>query len=214
MASVASQRQMVVPEISATRPRVSTSARMSGTNRRDSGRPRRLGSSQAIALTSMATSGGEGRGSSTAGAFLQAGQTLEVEAFAPLGDDLSAGVQPGGDLVVVQAVCGHEHDLGTDHVSIRQRIAAGLGFQDFEFLLAEVNDVRALPGHGFPLSGRTVPPIPTSTYVTVLVWTSTKRLTRSSARNPGAAVKPIADEVASPVVGACDHNDPTRPPEV
>src|SRR6266498_669258 len=41
-----------------------------------------------------------------------------------------------------------------------------------------------------------------------------KRLTRSSARNPGAAVKPIADEVASPVVGACDHNDPTRPPEV
>src|SRR6266498_5514434 len=64
--------------------RVSTSARMSGTNRRDSGRPRRLGSSQAIALTSMATSGGKDGGSSSPGAFLQPGETIAEEAFAPL----------------------------------------------------------------------------------------------------------------------------------
>ncbi len=101
IASVASQRQIVVPEISATRPRAMTSVRMSGTNSRDSGRPSRLGSSQAIALTWMATSGGKGRGSSAAGTFLQAGQPLGGKALAPLGDDLPAGVQPRGDLVVV-----------------------------------------------------------------------------------------------------------------
>jgi hypothetical protein len=51
MASAASQRQIVVPEISATRPRAMTSARMSGTKRGRQG----LGSSQAMALTWMAT---------------------------------------------------------------------------------------------------------------------------------------------------------------
>jgi hypothetical protein len=84
---------------------------------------------------------------------------LEIEAFAPLGDDFPAGVQPHGDLVVVQAVCGHEHDLGPDHVSIWQRIATGLCFQDFPLLLTEFDDVWAFPGHSFPLSGGTVPPI-------------------------------------------------------
>ena len=59
MASSASHRQIVVPEISATRPRVITSARISGTWRRESGNPSRAGSSQAIAFTSTTSSGGK-----------------------------------------------------------------------------------------------------------------------------------------------------------
>src|SRR6266540_1159974 len=120
---------MVVPEISATRPRASSSARMSGTNSRDSGRPSRLGSSQAIALTWMVTSGGKDGGSSSPGAFLQAGQALLVEAFAPLGNDLA----------------------------IWQCIATGLCLQDLVLLLAEFDRVWAFPGHSLLLCWETVP---------------------------------------------------------
>jgi hypothetical protein len=93
---------MVVPEISAVRPRVMTSLRISETCRRDSGKPRRLGSSQASALTSMTSSGGKGLGSSSPWAFGKAAEPLGEAALAPLGDDLAAGVQAGRDLVVVE----------------------------------------------------------------------------------------------------------------
>jgi hypothetical protein len=128
MASSDSQRQMVVPDISATMPRVVTSVAMSGTCRRLSGTPRREGSSQAMALTATMTSGGKDRGSAASGAFIQAGQAVLEEAFAPLRDDLPAGVESGGDLVVVQPFGSHEHDLGSHDVSIRQRIFAGSSF--------------------------------------------------------------------------------------
>src|SRR6266511_123107 len=147
---------MVVPEISATRPRASSSARMSGTNSRDSGRPSRLGSSQAIALTWMVTSGGKDGGASSPGAFLQAGQALRVEAVAPLGNDLAAGVQPGGGLVVGKASRGHEDDLGADDLSIWQCIAPRLCLQDLVLLLAEFDRVWAFPGHSLLLCWETV----------------------------------------------------------
>ncbi len=51
MASSDSQRQTVVPETSASIPRVTTSLTMSGTYSRESGTPRRFGSSQVIAFT-------------------------------------------------------------------------------------------------------------------------------------------------------------------
>jgi hypothetical protein len=51
MASSASHRQMVDSEMLATMPRLITSSRMSGTNRRDRGTSRAAGSSQAMALT-------------------------------------------------------------------------------------------------------------------------------------------------------------------
>jgi len=49
MASSASHFQLVVPEMLATKPRLMTSAWMSGTWRRDSGRPIWEGSSPAMA---------------------------------------------------------------------------------------------------------------------------------------------------------------------
>src|SRR6266516_1397163 len=150
IASSASQRQMVVPEIAATRPRVMTSSRMSGTCRRESGRPRRLSSSQAIALTSMTTSGGKDAWPSSPGSLLEAAEPLGEEALAPLGDDLATGVQTGRDLVVVKARGRHEHDLGPHDIPIRQRVPAGLGLQHLAFLAAQLDDVWALPGHRSP----------------------------------------------------------------
>src|SRR5579863_4567863 len=129
MASSDSQRQMVVPEMSATMPRAATSVAMSGMCRRDSGTPSRDGNSQARALTATTTSGGKDRGSTAPGALLQAGQALLEEALAPLRHDLAAGVQPQRDLVVVVAIGGHEHDLGPHHISIRQRIPTGSRFE-------------------------------------------------------------------------------------
>jgi hypothetical protein len=59
MASSESQRQIVLPEISATRPRFTTSLAISGTCSRDNGTPRREGSSQARAFAAITTSGGK-----------------------------------------------------------------------------------------------------------------------------------------------------------
>jgi hypothetical protein len=68
-ASSLSQRQIVVPESDATRPRRITSARMSGTWSRARGRPRRAGSSQAIAFTATTSSGGKTRPAAGPGAL-------------------------------------------------------------------------------------------------------------------------------------------------
>jgi hypothetical protein len=81
----------------------STAARArSGHCQRDSGRPEVAGSSHASALIATTTSGGESRGSSDPRQIIQPGQTLLVEALAPLGHHLPWGVEPGGDLVVAQ----------------------------------------------------------------------------------------------------------------
>ncbi len=150
MASSDSHRQMVVPEISATMPRERTSAAMSATCRRDRGTSRREGSSQARALTATTTSGGKDRWSAASGALLQAGEPLLEEPLAPLRDDLAPGVQTSGDLVVVQALGGHEHDLGSDHVPVRQRIATGSSFELSALIRGEVEDVWLFLGMGTP----------------------------------------------------------------
>ena len=106
-----SDSQMVVPEISAAVPRATTSTEMSGTCRRGTGTPKRLGSSQASTFTETTTSGGKDLRSATSGTFFEAGEALQVEAFAPLRHDLATGVQAGSDHVIVETVCGHEHDL-------------------------------------------------------------------------------------------------------
>src|SRR5919198_5309953 len=136
IASSASQRQMVVPEISATRPRLMTSLRMSGTCSRDSGRPRRLGSSQAIAFTSTTSSGGKNAWASPPGPLLEPVEALGEEALAPLGHDLPPGAQARRDLVIVEAFGRHEHDLGSHDVSIRQRVPAGPRLRGPAVLLA------------------------------------------------------------------------------
>jgi hypothetical protein len=156
MASSESQRQMVVPEISATMPRETTSEAMSGTCRRDSGTPRRPGSSQAIALTATITSGGKDRGSTSPGTLFEAGQAIFEEPFSPLRHNLSTGVEASCDLVIVQTLGGHEHDLGSHYLSIRQRISTGSSFELSTLCRIEAEDIRALPGHRDPLLGETI----------------------------------------------------------
>src|SRR5216683_6723467 len=115
MASAASHRQIVVPEISATRPRRSTSARISGTCSLDRGRPRRFGSSHAMALTSTVTSGGKNRGATSPGPFFEPGKTLLEETLSPLRHDLAAGVQACSDLIIAQPFGREENHLGSHH---------------------------------------------------------------------------------------------------
>src|SRR5215207_4461896 len=100
MASSESHRQTVVPEISATMPRSTTSRATSSVLQRLKGTPLLYGSSQAMAFTSILTEGGKGRGPTRARSIFQPGQILFIEPLAPLRNHLRAGVQPSSDLLV------------------------------------------------------------------------------------------------------------------
>ena len=102
-ASSASQRQIVVPEISATIPWRTASARMSGTCRREKGSSSCRGGVQAIAFTATTTSGGKSPGPPRALLLLEALEASLEEALAPGRHDLAADVEAAGDLVVAQA---------------------------------------------------------------------------------------------------------------
>ena len=65
------------------------------------------------------TLGGKARRAPSAGAFLQAPQTLSEEALAPLADDLPRGFQARRNGVVVEPLGGVQHDPGADDIPIR-----------------------------------------------------------------------------------------------
>jgi hypothetical protein len=87
--------------------------------KRERGRPSSLGSSQARAFTATTIPGGKDTRPPLPGEFLQAGHSLLEEALAPLADDLVRRIEAMGDLVVAQSLCGIQHDLGSDDVTIR-----------------------------------------------------------------------------------------------
>ncbi len=95
------------------------SRRISGTVRRERGRPCSWGSSHARALIATTTLGGKERWTTAPLSLFEAAEALFKEAFAPLADDLSWRVQTGSDFVVSEALCGVEHDPSSDDVSIR-----------------------------------------------------------------------------------------------
>lgn len=72
-ASWLSQRQTVVPLICATSPWATAARHGSLSDHRANGSPRRVGNSQASALTSMTTLGGKAGRSAAARLFLEAG---------------------------------------------------------------------------------------------------------------------------------------------
>src|SRR5580698_5556188 len=111
MASSESQRQIVLPEISATMPRSIATSLRSGTWSRLSGTPSRLGSSQASDFTATTTSGGENWRSAAPRTLLEPNKALFEEAFSPLRDDHPVGVEARCDLLIVEALGGHEDDL-------------------------------------------------------------------------------------------------------
>src|SRR5581483_6425648 len=151
MASSLSQRQTVAPEISQQMPRATASRAISRLERRASGRPCSPGSPHASARTSARTSGGKGRRATPARALLEAGDALLVEALAPHGDHLAAGVETRSDLVVCEPLGGQEHHLRAHHIPIRQRIPARPLLQDAPLLVGQLDPVRASSRH------RTIP---------------------------------------------------------
>jgi hypothetical protein len=44
---------------------------------------------------------------------------LLKEAAPPLGDDLAREVEAGGDGLILKALGGHKHNLGSDNLAIR-----------------------------------------------------------------------------------------------
>jgi len=106
----------------ATKPARQTSCRSSSRLQRESGMWWVAGSSHARALTCTTTSGGKRPGATRSGTFLQPGQALFEEAFAPLADDFPAGIQATSDVVVGEALRRVEDHLGTENLIIRQRI--------------------------------------------------------------------------------------------
>lgn len=83
MAFSCSQRQIVLWLMRATRPERCAWRATSATLSRDSGRPKFAGNSQASALISTVSPGGESPGATPAGSLFQARQSLLEEAFAP-----------------------------------------------------------------------------------------------------------------------------------
>ncbi len=118
MASSDNHCQIVVPEMLATKPRLMTSARMSGTCSRDRGKPSWEGSSQALALTAT-TSSGENSAPASAIALFESFEAFLEEALAPFADDLATGVQALGDLVVAETLGGEEEEAGSKNIAIR-----------------------------------------------------------------------------------------------
>ena len=93
--------------------------------KRESGRPCRTGSSQAIALTSATCSGGKTARASRARSVLQPLQTFVMEAPSPATDDPRRCVQASGD-VHVAFPCGCiEDDLGALHLPPGKLLGAG-----------------------------------------------------------------------------------------
>jgi len=103
----------------ATMPRSITSRLISLMLQRDSGTPCRCGNSHASALTATRMLGGKLRWAPDSRFFLETREAFLEEAFAPLADDLSRGIEPCGDGIVLEALGGIKHDFGSDDIPIR-----------------------------------------------------------------------------------------------
>ena len=118
-ASALSQRQRVVPLTWPTIPWAITSRRILARESRESGSPRRCGSSQARAFTCTTTLGGKEGGTAAPRLLLQAGQSHQGKSFAPLAHDLARRVQACGDHIVGHVLRGQEHDFSSNDIAIR-----------------------------------------------------------------------------------------------
>jgi hypothetical protein len=72
-----------------------------------------------MAFTCATIRGGKSRGTASAGSLFQPREAFSKEPLPPLAHDLSRQVQAFADLLVLQALGSHEHDLGSNDFSIR-----------------------------------------------------------------------------------------------
>jgi hypothetical protein len=61
---------------------------------------------------------GKARRSPAAGVFVEAGQSLSVEALSPLAHDLPRRVETSGNDIICKALAGKQDDLRPDNVAI------------------------------------------------------------------------------------------------
>ena len=83
----------------------------------------------------------------------QAGQPLLAEPLPPSVDDLRAGVQPSGDLVVGQPLGCQEHHLGSDDLAVRIGVCAGSVLPDVSLLGREADLEGTSGSHRHLLEG-------------------------------------------------------------
>jgi hypothetical protein len=105
------------------------------------------GSSHAKALTCTISSGGKRPGATRSGTFFQSRQALFEEAFAPLANNFSPGIQATSDFIIGQTLSRIENHLGAENLKIRQRIFRGSALQFLSFLSCEVDLKWALSRH-------------------------------------------------------------------
>lgn len=127
----------------ATMPERCASRTMSVVLKRERGKPRVTGNSQAMAFTCTTTSGGKNPGAARARSFLQASQAFVEEAFAPKADHVASHGERGSDLVIGAALSGQKNHLGSEHRKIWQCIFAGARLQDLSLHLGQVDSIWA-----------------------------------------------------------------------
>ena len=130
----------------ATRPLWQTWCVSAAKLQRESGTLWVAGSSHAKALTCTISSGGKRPGATRSSTFFQPGKSLFEEAFAPLADDLPAGIQALSDFIIGQTIGRMKDHLGADNLAIWQRIFDGSALQFLSFLSCEFDFEGALLG--------------------------------------------------------------------
>jgi hypothetical protein len=78
-----------------------------------------MGRSHAIRFTSTMTLGGKAGWTPATRLLIEPCEAVVKEAMAPSTDDLAWRVQSRADLVVAEASCREEDDLGADDITIR-----------------------------------------------------------------------------------------------
>ena len=142
---------MLMSLMEASRPLWRTWRASSGMLHRERGTPSLAGSSQAMDLTLMSSSGGKNPGATRSDFLLKPRQTALKEALSPHAHHLAARAQARGNLIIAQPLGGEKDHLGAQNLKIRQRI---LGCDPLElavFLAGEDYGIRAFSRHlGLP----------------------------------------------------------------
>jgi hypothetical protein len=91
---------------------------MSASEKREKGKPRRDGDSQARAFTWTTTLGGKAGFAPASRLLFESRQSELEETLSPFADDLSRQVEARRNNVVRKTLRGVENDLGSDNISI------------------------------------------------------------------------------------------------
>ena len=138
--------------IASTMSRAIATRAISETERRDSGRPSSVGRSQASALISTTTRGGEGPRAAAPRTIGEARLAILEEPLAPPAHRRPDRPQPLRDLVVAQTRHRQQHDLGPKDLALRRRLAPDPPLEPLALVDGQLDPIRAPSGHRLLLS--------------------------------------------------------------